>query len=133
MAAAPPKSVINSRRLMGVSRAQATQGMRKDITLCRRSRSTALLLNVRFGSKAELPTSPRNVRFASKSGHQLQLIELQPGRLCQVDVRDNFPGNHGVKFLWADGHRFDTLRRKFGSHRGQRQRVLYLEVQLFDD
>jgi len=75
----------------------------------------------------------RGIRFASKSGRQLQLIELQPSRLRQLDVRVNLLGNHGIKFLWADGHRFDTLRRKFGSHRGQCQRVLNLNVQLFDN
>jgi hypothetical protein len=112
--------------------------------------------HVRFGSEADMEARPINVCFAPESGHWLsalgcplyaksglmhrskwhrfdQLIELQPGRLRQLDVRDNLLGNHGIKFLWADGHRFDTLRRKFGSHRGQCQRVLNLNVQLFDD
>jgi len=112
--------------------------------------------HVRFGSGTDVAASLINVRFTPKSGHRNsvaqcllcaksglmhrskwhrfdQLIELQPSRLRQLDVRDNLLGNHGIKFLWADGHRFDTLRRKFGSHRGQCQRVLNLNVQLFDD
>jgi hypothetical protein len=37
--------------------------------LCRKSRSTSLLLNVRFGSLADIVPCQRDVRFTPESGH----------------------------------------------------------------
>ena len=42
---------------------------RKRIELCRGSRSTAPLLNVRFGSKADMAGRICDIRFTPKSGH----------------------------------------------------------------
>src|SRR5262245_57230461 len=61
------------------------------------------------------------------------LIELKPGRLRELDVRGDLIGNHGIEFLRGKGHRLDTLLGEFCLHGGQRQRLLYLGVQSFDD
>src|SRR6516165_8939587 len=61
------------------------------------------------------------------------LIELQSGRLRELDVRDDLLGNHGIELLRGKGHRLDTLLGEFCLHGGQRQGLLYLGVQSFGD
>src|SRR6516162_4604962 len=71
--AAPPRSVMNSRRLMA-SPAPRTKSGSKDYHIFgprivpfvapKRDRN-----HVRFGSKADIEARPRHVRFTSESGH----------------------------------------------------------------
>src|SRR6516164_4254185 len=71
-AAAPPTSVMNSRRLIA-----SPQGSEQGIVAGQTGRlevDKTALGDVRFGSKADIEAPPPDVRFTPKSGHQFSAL-----------------------------------------------------------
>ena len=65
----------------------------------------------------------RYLFYCRGSGRISGSVECQAGRFHELDVRDDFPGDHRIEFLRAERHRLDALRRELFLHRRQRERL----------